>query len=1012
MKIKNIYTWENPELQQVNALESRSEKTLVENDEQKIVSLNGEWEFKLFDVASMVDLEEISKIAKWDSIFVPQPWQTQGYEQIDYTNIWYKFPLAFPKVARENPTGVYRKELSIDNIDKTKSYILKFGAADSCMRLFLNNKEIGMTKGSRYITEFDITPFIEQKNEIIAIVYKWSDGTYLEDQGQWWFSGLYRDVELVVEPKERINDFYVKTIRNDENKFTFELDLDTTFVNEKSVSIKLSKNEEIVYEEHIKTNEKHIYFSKDLVVEEWTAETPNLYKLEISYGGNVLRTNVGFREVKIEGQDFKINGKPIMFKGVNFHSYAPKNGKYETAEKVKEQLMLMKTHNINAVRTSHYPQPQFFYDLCDELGLYVISEADLEANGYLLSKFSVPANNKELEKAFVQRGTRMVRNYRNHASIIMWSLGNETGMGANFISMKNAMKEIDGTRPFHLESDFECEVADVHSRMYSHVENYEGAKHWIVTVDTPIDGKDSLGKVHESWMKKPRMECEYGHAMGTGPGSLVDYMDKFYEIKGWCGGFIWEWRDMGIWQHDENAPIFKEYFNYASDYATEPSSGNIIVMDGLVFANGKPQPGLIEYKAVCSPIHFTYKGKKLTITNRYDFKNLNNISTIAKIINQKNETVKSFEIILNDLLPRQSAEVVLPEFNMKSSEAYFLVLESKLMSDELPLQKGYEVQKTSFKIEHDANFESQFEAKETSWNVEESKFTLEVKQNNLKAVFDRTSGKLKCLAYKDQEIINNGPSFNMYRATIDNDLNNTNWNDIFFVNLVTDNLDTLSYFVDKDNNIVVKSRIISGGISQAWYFINTYEYRFCGENLIHFTMDSKLEFAVKPEEAFDLKTLIPEYVPRLGITFNLNKNLNDFTFFGRGPLETYNDMCVANAYGEYNTTTINSFTPNARPQSCANHFETVWFKTKNKDVEFEMHAYDSEHLFDFTYLPFSEKHIRGAKHLNRITPDSVNWLHIDYKQQGLGSNSCGPVALKKYWCKPESFKIKQIWQIK
>lgn len=626
--------WENPEILHVNCEKPHAYFIPYENENKArkgirgtskyFNSLNGLWKFKYLN--SVYDVEDdfyrIDYNAdNWDNLPVPSNWQLHGYGKPNYTNKNYPYPCDPPFVPNENPTGLYIRDFFVNDIADRKNYLV-FEGVSSCFYVWLNGEYVGYSQVSHMTSEFDISKYLKSgRNRLAVMVLKWCDGSYLEDQDMWRLSGIFRDVYLLNRTPVHISDLFVKAEINDGLDIG-SINCTVTLSEQCTSTVKaiLTDNSGKVLEEKIQsidqegTLEFHVSNPKL-----WSAEIPNLYSLCLICEGEVIFQKIGFRKVEIRDSVFYINGMPIKFKGVNRHDSHPELGYAVPLDFIKQELYLMKRHNINAIRTSHYPNDPRFYELCNEIGFYVIDEADLECHGTdMVGKINLLSDDPTYEKAYVDRMVRMVERDKNFACIVMWSLGNESGYGCNLVKMAQWAKQRDSRlihyeRVFHpkMKEEFESgkydtSCLDVYSRMYPSID-------WIED--------EFLTDENE---KRPLILCEYSHAMGNGPGDLKDYWDLFYQQERLAGGFVWEWCDHGIAQKTSDG---KEYFAYGGDFGDMPNDGNFCV-DGLVYPDRTPHTGLLELKNVIAPIDVEavdLDNGKLKITNRFDFLNLSSL---------------------------------------------------------------------------------------------------------------------------------------------------------------------------------------------------------------------------------------------------------------------------------------------------------------------------------------------------------------------------------------------------
>ncbi|KAL5350857.1 hypothetical protein ACLOAV_004428 [Pseudogymnoascus australis] len=619
--------WSNLSVLHKNTLPPRgtfhiypTEKSALTRDVSKssTLSLSGTWKFHLTPSPTEPADEFYASnfdVSEWADIAVPGMWQLQGHGKgPQYTNLNYPWPADPPNVPfDENETGHYVRDFEVPKSWRKggEQLRIRFEGVDSGFHVWVNGKEVGYSQGARNPSEWDVTEFVKEgKNRLAVRVYQRCDGSYLEDQDQWWLSGIFRDVNLFAFPKLHVKDFKVETIlKNDYQNAVLFLRVELS--SPATIHIKLLDNES----KPLKTVEQTsplstVFFEIPMEKPQiWTAETPYLYKLVISVGDKqVISQRVGFRQVEIKDGLLKVNGNRVVIRGVNRHEHHPDHGRAVPYDFLRKDLLLMKTHNINAIRTSHYINDPRLYDLADELGLWILDEADLECHGMgeLGTDFaSWTSDNPEWKEAYVDRARQMVLRDKNHPSIIIWSLGNESAYGRNHKSMYEFIKSYDKTRPVHYEADFNAESADVFSRMYHSVEQI---------IEFATTNKEA----------KPMVLCEYVHAMGNGPGGIKEYVDAFYKYPRLQGGFVWEWANHGL---RTKAADGEEYYGYGGDFGDVPNDGHF-VLDGLVFSDHTPTPGLTEYKKAIEPVQVLSEDStphKIKIINRYDFATLNHI---------------------------------------------------------------------------------------------------------------------------------------------------------------------------------------------------------------------------------------------------------------------------------------------------------------------------------------------------------------------------------------------------
>lgn len=547
--------WEDEQLLHIGRCAPHTDYVRASGNECRI-SLNGSWQFRYirapeYSPEGFFDADFPDR--GWDTLTVPSCWEMKGYGKMHYTDVWYLFPINPPFVPSENPTGIYRRTVTLPEGWGDKRKILRFDGAGSAFDVWVNGHHAGYSKGSRLTSEFDITRLVcPGENQITVRVYKWSDGTYLECQDMWWYGGIYRDVTLIARPKAGIEDYAVEAGLDDSykegiltqdiaaSKEAERAEWRLTDMNGTEIAAGTEKLEE--GRARIRTNVGR--------VRPWSAEIPTLYKVTLKLYDREAASEIldeaevvtGFRRVEVRGSNFLVNGVPILINGVNMHDFSPAGGAAVSRETVEEHLRMMKRYNINAVRCAHYPKMPYFYGLCDKYGFYVIDEADLETHGFeWIEKYEWLNNEESWREAYIDRAVRMVKEHRNHPCILMWSLGNESSVGKNFDASAEEIRKLDASRLIHYESDYAADITDVYSTMY-----------------TRLEGLKRIGESNDCH-GKPHILCEYGHAMGNGPGNLEEYQKLFRKYERLQGGFIWEWYDHGIEKRFQYSGFIPEF---------------------------------------------------------------------------------------------------------------------------------------------------------------------------------------------------------------------------------------------------------------------------------------------------------------------------------------------------------------------------------------------------------------------------------------------------------------------
>ncbi len=952
-------------------------------------SLNGLWKFTFLDAPEYWPdgfYQDDLDLKDWDDIAVPGNWQLQGYGKMHYSDLWYNFPIIPPRVPTENPTGIYRREFELNRSLDGEQLIIRFNGVDSAYELYVNGEFAGYSKGARIQAEFDITRLCRQgKNSLTVRVFQWSDGTYLEDQDMWWLSGIFRDVELYTRPSAGIYDYTVSTVLDSE-------DQNGTL----SVSVKVTEQhgQTIVYElidpsgmqvfSEVKKAEEP--FSKFVAAPlKWSAENPALYHLYMTVKDSagevieVIHQHVGFRSIVIKGDTFLVNGVAIKLKGVNRHDYNPRTGRVVTKEEIERDIKTMKQNNINAIRTAHYPNSYFFYDLCDQYGMYVIDETDLECHGFeLTGKYDWISNDPEWETAYVSRLERMIERDKNHPCIIMWSLGNESSFGHNFRAMAKRAKEMDPTRLVHYEGDFAAEVTDVYSTMYTWLE--------------PHGERLTMEKVIEK-TKKPHILCEYAHAMGNGPGNLKEYQDLFYKYDKLQGGFIWEWFDHGIETVSEDGTV---YYRYGGDFGDDPTNGNFCI-DGLVMPDGTPSPALYEYKKVIEPVQtecIDMNEGLFRLINRYDFLSLDHLELTCSLY-EDDTLLDSFKVELPKLAGREMTEIQLPagqEIEKVSGARYFFVLSYKLKRDTPWAAKGHELANASFEI---PGREKLLKTRgDGELQVKKNGAFLTVSGRDFTVTFDCVKGAIKEVTRNGKVLIEKGPQFNFWRAPIDNDMYLLNdYRTKYFMHLGHEIVEDICYEMN-DGVFEWQTDALYGTTNSSWYYQLQYRYTIYPDGDIVCRIDGA---------ASGVKENAPVMIPRLGVNLHINKDFTETQWRGKGPGESYVDSKQANHLGVYRKTVDELFTDYVKPQENGNRSECDWVSLTDHDTNGLI--FISNETFDFSASHYEIGDLEDAKHSIDLKPRDYVVLNLDYKQNGLGSNSCGQNQLEKYRCKFEDFSL-------
>lgn len=996
-------TWENHQIDGINRMPARAhfltfpskEKALLNNNRytHAFKNLNGVWKFMFLDAPEYSPegfFNSDFDVTKMDDITVPGNWQLQGYGKMHYSDLWYNFPINPPYVPTENPTGIYKRTFFVEESYRDKKIIIRFCGVDSAYHLWINGKEVGYSKVARNESEFDITDLIRvgEENDVTVRVYQWSDGTYLEDQDMWWESGIFRDVELIGVPKDGINDYKVIADLDDEYKngiFKVEAFLRTT--KEVNVTFELvDAGENTVFTKTVVAKEGKACIDEVIAdVNHWTAETPYLYKLFMTVEDDgqiveVIPQNVGFRNIRLNGETFLVNGVAIKFKGVNRHDYSPQNGRVVSREEIEKDIILMKQFNINAIRTSHYPNSYYLYDLCDEYGMYLIAETDLECHGFeLTGDYKWITDDPSWELAYVSRMTRMIERDKNHPAIIFWSLGNESAFGCNFRKMTDVAHEMDPTRLVHYEGDFDVESADVYSTMYT----------WIENPKKPYLMKDIIEK-----SKKPHIHCEYCHAMGNGPGNLKDYQDLVYAHDKLQGGFVWEWFDHGIESFTESG---EKYYRYGGDFGDDPSNKDFCI-DGLIMPDRTPSPGLYEYKKVIEPITTTAVDIQKGIINllsRYDFANLDRFNLVYKVM-EDDVILQTGFMAVPSIEARANKDITLPydlsAIKVKPGAHYYVNISYQLREDTSYASSGHELATAQFELP--LYKEGIVIRPEGILNVEKEHTTLHVKGANFSLDFNLVNGNLMNIVRDGMQVLSKGPRLTLWRAPISNDMEIIDkLKKVYFLHLEHEVVMNIDYHME-GNILKVEVDTINSTTNSAWHFKTKYVYTVCPSG------DILIDVEGTPSGRVDLA---PDMLPRIGVSMHLDKSMEHVRYFGMGPGENYADSKEAAQMGLYANTVDGLFTNYVIPQENGNHMGCKWVSMTN-DRGMGLLA-STEGDFNFSASWYEDKDLDDAKHTCDLVKRDYIVFNVDYKQNALGTNSCGQWQLDKYRAKFEDFKL-------
>ena len=925
----------------VNALAQRA-YYIPENGK---TDLNGVWDFNFYACEEEADLNE----QKWGKIPVPSCWEMHGCEAPHYTNANYPFPVDPPYVPDDNPCGVYRREFEIN--DTSRKHYIVFEGVSAYFDLYINGNYVGSDSGSRLQSEFDITDFvIKGKNTLTAKVYKWCAGSYLEDQDQFRFHGIFRDVYMLSRPDGHIKDVFIKT---DKNKIL----IDFEGIAEISLFDKGKKIATVSAMDHTEITVENPVL--------WNAEKPYLYELVFTYRDEVIRQKVGFRKIEISDKgEILINGVSVKFKGVNHHDTHPKTGWTMSREAMLYDLKQMKKLNVNTIRTSHYPPHPEFLNMCDELGFYVMVEADHETHGIA---YRSPAtlcdydcedeiwlcNKPEWKEAYLDRIIRTVERDKNHPSVFSWSMGNESGFGTNDIAKIEWTKKRDNTRLVHCADastlNPEYNGTDIFSIMYPDIEFVEEY-------------------ANSDKNKTPFILCEYSHAMGNGPGDICDYWETFYKYPCLVGGCVWEWADHTV----EVDGVYK----YGGDFGETVHDGNFC-SDGIVFPDRSLKAGSLEMKKAYQYFYATLSGDVLTVKNLYDFTNLNEYKLVLTW-ERDGEVVNTEEYTL-DVKPKETAEITL------SYEADKECKYGNFLTCTLYDKDGNDVAFTQHALPESIKKRELLPA--SSSQIEENEKNIIFKGDNFCYTFSKKYGTIINAVINGKTVIDSPVKMSFMRACIDNERNK--WKDwIRLPRQFAENIDVLSgkvYSCTLSGNVIeIKGSL--AGMSRRPIMRYTLEYTFYSDGVIGVSLVG------------DIGEDVP-WLPRFGFEFRLPYKADKFRYFGMGKMENYADLCRHAKMGMFESSADEEYVPYVMPQEHGNHTNTKLLEVKDGLTFF------TDAKFDFNVSHYSIEAVQKAQHTDELVKDDHTIVRIDYKNSGIGSGSCGPQLMEKYQFNDKKIKF-------
>ncbi|KAF9888815.1 hypothetical protein FE257_008184 [Aspergillus nanangensis] len=992
--------------------------------------LNGDWDFHMAKAPPAApEPDEEDPDETWSNITVPGHWQLQGWGKPNYTNTQFPIPVCPPFVPSDNPTGTYRrhfrvpKEWDTDNSELR----LRFDGVDSAYHVWVNKHIVGYAQGSRNPSEFDVTPYlrVDDDNEVFVRVYQWSDATYIEDQDQWWLSGIFRDVTLIAMPaNDRLNDWFIRTDLDSAYKdATLLATIDYQVSNQSNVGLSLidlvdgNRTTIASTKQVVESASSKVHLSLPIPnPKKWTAELPYLYEVEIVLSNSesiqtfAITQRVGFRKVERKAGLITVNGKAIRLRGVNRHDHHPMLGRAVPLDFMRKDLLLMKAHNINALRCSHYPPDPRLLDMTDELGFWVINEADLECHGFYdavarpmdmdetlgyeerkamtFPKCGVhTSDNPAWREAYVDRVQAMMQRDKNHTSIIVWSMGNESFFGTCHRSMVDVARDFDNTRLIHYEGDVDAQTTDMFSYMYPTLDSLRSL--------ALTEGASSNGV-----FDKPIILCEYAHAMGNGPGLLTDYEKCFDEIPRLQGGFIWEWANHGLYVGGKDQK--DGFYAYGGDFDDYPNDGTF-VMDGLLNSAHEPLPGLLELKKAFEPVKLQIDGQVLSLKNRYNFLDLGHLQAAYKLetFDKETKTLAIGSLELPALSAGQSAEVPLP------AELFQHDVHPAFLTVTLHQQEKVEWSRDLFSVAWTQALISTPVEKPTvnglsspnAVTCHTTRTTVSINGTDWSFEFDRIHGYLRKWVYKSHSILEPHPDTELamvpgfWRPPTDNDVPSAApyWKR-FGVHILTTQLRSFKFSPTENGGVLIESEtflsppVLSWGWKcHACYLVNP---------------DGSLAVSIKLLPA----GAAPTTVPRVGLNLRASSNLKAARWLGLGPGESYPDKKAAQTFGMWDADNIEALqTVYDIPQENGNRMDTAWVElVSSNGIGFRACSQERTWLnggtggLSWTASRYSDAMIEAAAHPCDLVEENALFVRLDDRVAGVGTGACGPGPMDEH----------------
>lgn len=1043
LMLGTVRSWTHPETVSIGRLPARAsllpypdvERARARGDSPFVLSLDGDWRFSL--AASPEAIPEAFVRPEFDDsgwawLPVPSNWTMHGFDRPHYTNVQMPFPDAPPEVPADNPTGLYRTTFELPPAWDGRRVVLQVGGAESVLYVWLNGAPVGMGKDSRLPQAFDLTPHLRQGvNHLCCAVVKWSDASFVEDQDQWWMGGLHRGVFLYSTAPVFIADVFVQATPDaafrdgtltvtsrigfsgpPQDGWTietrlFEADGTPVLAEPLAAAVKADNRTHNPYRGPLA---QAVQTAAVAAPRLWSSETPHLYTVVVALvspeGDTIEATacRTGFRRVEIGDRELLVNGRPVMIRGMNRHEHDPVRGKAVTREGMVRDIELMKQFNVNAVRTSHYPNAEAWCDLCDEYGLYVVDEANLESHAFLHDLCRDPRYLAQ----FVERGQRMVLRDRNHPSVIVWSLGNESGYGPNHDAMAGVVRGLDPGRPLHYEGAcwaWNEAFTPIPGGLLDDPAARSGqrATDLICPMYPPVDALVAWAEADDPADRRPMILCEYSHAMGNSNGGLADYWDAFEAHHGLQGGFIWEWCDHGLLKHTADG---RPFFAYGGDFGDTPNDANFCC-DGIVGADRVPHPALWEFKHLAQPVGVRWANAAagvLEVRNKRDFTDLSDLAGTWRL---EIDGALAAEGDLPVLATAPGAArtlnlglgLALPRPAIAPGQEAFLTVRFALRQATAYAPAGHEVAwaQLPLALPQRAPAPRPAAPARAPLSLARAGERISVAGAGFEAVFSAAAGGMERLVWRNHPVIVSGPRLQLWRAATDND--------------------GIKSWTGQKRKALGRWR--AAGLDRIVLGPASIEVAEAGERvIIDVTRTAACEasaeaavhrqsYEIDPSGAitvrnrFHLDPALPD-LPRLGVTLTLAEGFEDVEWFGRGPFETYGDRKRAAWIGRFAGTVAGQYTPYAMPQEHGNKTELRWLELTDPDARVR---FTPAVPCEGSATHFTPEDLFAATHATDLRPRPETIVNLDVAQRGLGTASCGPDTLEPYLVRPGDYEL-------